>query len=49
LEHSIVTNCEPIELLFGMVTAVGPGIGVIDGVNMLQPERGGLGVFSPFV
>ena len=52
LLHSCVEVHEPIKLLFGMVSVVGPGIGVLDGVDMLQGERGVLvfsGSFRPIV
>jgi len=40
---------ELIELSFGVVSVVGPGIGVLDGVYVLKTERGGeLGGFSSF-
>ena len=40
---------EPMELSFGVVSVVGPGIDVLDGVNVLQLEgviRGGFWEFS---
>jgi len=33
---------EPIELSFGVVSGMGPGIGVLDAVDVLQGERGGV-------
>jgi len=39
---------EPIELSFGVVSVVSPGIRVLDGVDVLQGERGFLGGFAEF-
>jgi len=39
--------CDPVELSFGMVSAVGPGIGVLDGVHVPQGEREVLRLFLP--
>jgi len=39
--------CEPIELSFGEVSGVGPGIGVLDEVHMLQGEGAVSSVFCP--
>jgi len=36
--HSCVEVCELIKLSFGVVSVGGPGIGILDGVNMLQGE-----------
>jgi len=55
--HPIVTNWnllrssvkvrEAIELPFGVVKGVGPGIGALDGIRIPQGERGGdYGVLS---
>jgi len=39
---------EPIELSFGAVSGVGPGIHVLDGVHVPQKEGAILGDFSAF-
>jgi len=54
LLHSCVEMREPIELSFGVASVVGPGIGVLDGIDVLQEEgSSGIGrfrgVLSPFV
>ena len=36
LLHSCAKDCEPIELSFGMVSGVGPGIDVRNGVHVPQ-------------
>jgi len=36
---------EPIELSFGVVSGVGPGIHVLDGVHVSQKEEAVLGIF----
>ena len=36
---------EPIELSFGMVSGIGPGIDVLDGVRVLQGEGFFSGIF----
>jgi len=41
LLHSCVTVYEPIELLFVVVSVVGPGIGVFDGGRCAASGRGG--------
>jgi len=38
---SCVEMCEPIELLFGVVSGIGPCFGVLDVVNVLQQKVGG--------
>jgi len=38
LWHSFAEVHEAIELPFGMVSVVGPAIGVLDGVDMLHGE-----------
>ena len=45
--HSCVEVRELNELLFGVVSAVGPGIGVLHGVDVLQGEKGVSGSFLP--
>jgi len=39
---------EPIELSFGVVSGVGPGIHVLYGGSRIPKERGCLGDFSAF-
>jgi len=41
LLHSCVEVCEPIELSFGVVSGVGPGIDVLDGVHVPQAQGEG--------
>jgi len=45
--HSYAKVHEPIELSFGVVSGVGPGIGVLDGGPCAQRGSGGLRGFSP--
>ena len=40
---------EPIELLFGVVSVVSPGIGALDGGQRAAMGRGGFGGFTEFV
>jgi len=40
LLHNCMEVREPIKLTFGVVNVVGPGIGVLDGVEVLQVEGG---------
>jgi len=40
LLHSCVEMCEPIQLSFGMVTAVGPGVGELGGGPCASRESG---------
>jgi len=52
LLHSCAEMREPIELSFAVVSAVGPGIDVLDGVDVLQGEGGFGGLsrsFPPFI
>ena len=44
LLHSCVEMREPIELLFGVVSWVGPGIGVWNGVHVAQGDGVDFGV-----
>jgi len=47
--HSCVEVHEPIELSFGVVSGGGPGICVLDGVDVLKgEERGGWEVSQSF-
>ena len=46
LLHSCAKVCEAIELLFGVVSGVGPSIGVLDGVHIPQKEGEVLGVLG---
>jgi len=46
LLHNCAEVHEPIKLSFGIVSVVSPGIGVLDGVNVLQ-GKGVLGTFFP--
>jgi len=41
---SCVKVCTAIELLFRLVSGVGPGIGVLDGIHIPQGEGSGLRV-----
>ena len=47
LFHSCVEVRELIELLFGLVSGVGPGINVWNGVHMAQGEVVDFGVVCP--
>jgi len=44
LLHSCTELCEPIELLFGVVSGVGPSIYVLDGVHVPQVEGVDFGI-----
>jgi len=48
LLHSCVEVCEPIELLFGVVSGLGREMGVLDGVHLTQGEGDVFGVFIGF-
>jgi len=45
LLHSCAEVREPIKLSFGVVSGVGPGIYVLDGVHVPQKEGSVLGIF----
>jgi len=45
LLHSCVEVREPIELMFGVLSGVGPGINVLDGVHVPQGKGLFLGFF----
>ena len=47
LLHSCAEVCKPMELSFGVMSGVGPGIGVLDGVDVLQREGAVSWGFSP--
>jgi len=47
LLHSCAKVREPMELSFGMVSGVGLGIHVLDGVQLPQGERAVSGDFRP--
>jgi len=47
LLHSCAKVREPIKLSFGVVSVAGPGIGVLDGVNVVEKERAVSWGFSP--
>ena len=48
---TLLCNCaevhEPIKLSFGVVSGFGPGIGVLDGVDVLRGKRAVSWGFSP--
>jgi len=48
LLRSCVEVCTAIELSFGMVSGVGPGIHVLDGVHMPRKEGAVLEIFQHF-
>jgi len=45
LLHSCVKFCEEIKLSFGVVSGVGPGIGVLDGVHIPRVKEKFWGFF----
>ena len=47
LLRSCVEVCEPIKLSFGVMSGVGPGTDVRNGIHVAQGEGWILGLFSP--
>jgi len=47
LLRSFAEVCEPMELLFGVVSGVTPGIHVLDGSSRASMGRGDFGSFAP--
>jgi len=45
LLHTSAVVCELIKLLFGVVSGVGEGMGVLDGVHVTQREAAVSGIF----
>jgi len=49
LLHSCAEACEPIELPFGEMSGVGPGIHVLDGDHVPQGEGVDFRSFAPLI